>query len=237
MHVLDPMTLEPTATASREAAVQATTRPPGHDDCGTLLRAAAGSDAVRRARRTDCSVAPGRTTTCSGPRPAHRDCGWKRDERVVPWTGTTVATAERLSKMGSMTGMALSPTIESGTARLPPLRIVPGLTASARSRHPFRAGCTCSEPWHAGELALRPPAPRRHHPGSRLVQGTRHSLAYAVSPRSRCVRGRQARSDHTVSLGPRSPPIAVLVNSGLTSSASSWKESPRLYYLSTVRTS
>jgi hypothetical protein len=53
MHVLDPMTLEPTAMASREAAVQATTRPPGHDDCGTLLRAAAGSDAVQRRAWSD----------------------------------------------------------------------------------------------------------------------------------------------------------------------------------------
>ena len=220
----DTMTFELATSASLRAAVPAATRPPGPDDCGKPSGPATSDIAACQARCGDSSVSPGRTTTCSGPRPAQQDCGWKRDERVAPWAGRM---ASRQSQGSNTWIPAHGPrhrcAPEGDPASLPPPRNLPGLPAPARSRHPFRADRPGPIPWCSGDAALQPEQACWYQRGSLLVQGARRSHASAVSPRSRCVRGRQAWSCYPARAGARGPPNVVLMNSGLTSSASSWK--------------
>jgi hypothetical protein len=229
----DTMTFELATSASLRAAVPAATRPPGPDDCGKPSGPATSDTAACQARVGDSSVSPGRTTTCSGPRPAQQDCGWKRDERVAPWAGRMASRQSRSSNTWtSEPGSWLGCDYEGGAARLPPLPNLPGLPAEARSRHPFRADCLGSNPRCTGDAALQTGRFRQYQQGSQLVQGARRSLASAVCLRSRCLRGRQAVSSYPVRADARGPPNVVLMNSGLTSSASSWKghSGPRLIY-------
>jgi len=197
-------------SASLWAAVPAAPRPPGPDDCAQPSGTTAGDHAERRARPRDCSVSPGRTTTCSGPRPAHEDCGWKRDERVAPRTG--LRTRWR-TWPGSWERQAEAAPAKANAARLPPFRNLLGLHAPgsvilagapARSRHPFRADSLVE--LAIGQLRERPLRRKRLRGCGRLVQGARRSLASAVSPRSRCVRGRHAGSSYPAEPDARAPP-------------------------------